>query len=374
MIEIREVKTKKDLKTFAKFPLKLYKDCPYYVPSLYSDELNTFNSKKNFNLKNNVVKGFLCYKDGVVVGRIAGLINNAYNQKTGKNYIRFSRFEAIDDLDVFKALLSAVSDFGKEYGMRIMHGPWGFNDTDREGMLTYGFDKRSTYSTNYYFPYFSENMKKLGFEDESKWLEKEFVIPNTPHDRIINICEKLKEKLKVKELADDLSVGKILKNYGSAFFDTLNLAYGHLDGYVPIEGKAQDNVLKQFATIVNKRYISMLADDDGRIAAFGIVLPSIADALIKNKGRLLPFGFIDVLKSMKKPKELEMALIAVHPKYKNTGINSIVIARILKNIVADKISHLESNPMLETNYNIQAQWKFAEAEVIKRRQTYIKEI
>ena len=374
MLEIREVKTKKDLKTFAKFPTKLYKDCPYYVPSLYSDELATFNPRKNFSLKGNKIKGFLCYKDGKVVGRIAGLINNAYNEKTGKKYIRFSRFEAVDDKEVFNALISAVNDFGKENGMEIMHGPWGFNDTDREGMLTFGFDKRSTYSTNYYYPYFCEHMKEMGFKDESKWIEREFVIPDEPYERIVSISEKLKKKLDVTELADIMSVKEILKNYGSAFFDTLNLAYGNLDGYVPIVGKAQDNVLKQFATIVNLKYISILADKDGKVAAFGIVLPSIADALIKHRGRLLPFGFIDVLKSMKKPKELEMALIAVHPDYKNTGINSIVITRIMNNVVKDRISRIESNPMLETNYNIQMQWKFAANDIIKKRQTYQKEI
>ena len=374
MLEIREVETKKDLKTFAKFPTKLYKDCPYYVPSLYSDELATFNPRKNFSLKGNKIKGFLCYKDGKVVGRIAGLINNAYNEKTGKKYIRFSRFEAVDDTEVFNALLSAVNNFGKENGMEIMHGPWGFNDTDREGMLTFGFDKRSTYSTNYYYPYFCRHMKEMGFNDESKWIEREFVIPDEPYERVVSISEKLKKKLNVTELADIMSVKEILKNYGSAFFDTLNLAYGNLDGYVPIVGKAQDNVLKQFATIVNLKYISILADKEGRVAAFGIVLPSIADALIKHRGRLLPFGFIDVLKSMKKPKELEMALIAVHPDYKNTGINSIVITRIMNNVVNDRISRIESNPMLETNYNIQMQWKFAANDIIKKRQTYQREI
>lgn len=374
MLEIKEVESKKDLKTFAKFPTKLYKDCPYYVPSLYSDELATFNPRKNFSLKGNKIKGFLCYKDGKVVGRIAGLINNAYNEKTGKKYIRFSRFEAVDDKEVFNALISAVNDFGKENGMEIMHGPWGFNDTDREGMLTFGFDKRSTYSTNYYYPYFCEHMKEMGFNDESKWIEREFVIPDEPYERVVSISEKLKKKLDVTELADIMSVKEILKNYGSAFFDTLNLAYGNLDGYVPIVGKAQDNVLKQFATIVNLKYISILADKDGKVAAFGIVLPSIADALIKHRGRLLPFGFIDVLKSMKKPKELEMALIAVHPDYKNTGINSIVITRIMNNVVHDRISRIESNPMLETNYNIQMQWKFAANDIIKKRQTYQREI
>lgn len=374
MIEIKEVKTKCDLKKFAKYPVELYKDCPYYVPSLYGDELATFNPKKNFNLRGNECKGFLCYKDGKLVGRIAGLINRKDNELTGKKYIRFSRLDCIDDKEVFDALITAVEKFGKDFGMELIHGPWGFNDTDREGMLTYGFDKRSTYGTNYYYPYFCERMREMGFNDESKWVEKCFAVPDEPYERIISICEKLKKRLNVFEAFDKYSVKQVVKKYGDEFFKTMNDAYGHLDGYVPIEGGAQKNVLKQFATIINPRYSSILIDSEGKVAAFGIVLPSIADALVKSRGRLFPTGFIGVLKSIKHPKELEMALIGVKSEYKNTGINSILIARIMNNIIDDKIERVESNVMLENNYNIQNQWKFAEGEIIKRRQTYVKEI
>lgn len=374
MVEIKEVKSMRDLKKFAKYPVKLYKDCPYYVPSLYGDELATFNPKKNFNLKGNECKGFLCYKDGKLVGRIAGLINRKDNELTGKKYIRFSRIDCIDDKEVFNALINAVEEFGKAYGMDTIHGPWGFNDTDREGMLTEGFDKRSTYATNYYYPYFADRMREMGFNDESKWVEKSFTVPDEPYERIISICEKLKKRLNVFEAFDKYSVKKVVKLYGKEFFETMNDAYGHLDGYVPIEGGAQKNVLKQFATIINPRYSSILIDKNGKVVAFGIVLPSIADALIKNRGRLFPTGFIGVLKSIKHPKELEMALIGVKSEYKNTGINSILISRIMKNIIDDKIERVESNVMLETNYNIQNQWKFAEGEIIKRRQTFVKKI
>ena len=108
MIEIREVRTKKDLKLFAKYPLRLYKGCPYYVPSLRGDEMSTFNPKKNFSLMECEAKGFLCYKDGELAGRIAGIIHKTDNELTGKKYIRFSRFECIDDIEVFRALLGAV--------------------------------------------------------------------------------------------------------------------------------------------------------------------------------------------------------------------------------------------------------------------------
>ncbi len=374
MIEIKEVKTKRDLRLFASYPIKLYKDCPYYVPSIRSDEINTFNPKKSFSLKENECKVFLCYKDGKLVGRIAGLINNTYNKITGKKLIRFSRFECIDDIEVFKALLGAVEKFGSSRGMDTIHGPWGFNDTDREGMLTYGSDKVSTYAANYYYPYFYQRMIELGFLDESKWLEKKFVVPEKHDERMDRIAKRIKDKFGLVDVAETMSVRKILKKYGDEFFETLTDAYGHLDGYVPIVGEARKNVLDQFATIINRRYISIIVDKKGHIAALGVCLPSIVKPLIKHRGRLFPFGFIGVLRAIHKPDALEMALIAVKSEYKNTGVNALVISRILNNIIDDGIVDIESNLMLENNFSIQQQWKFVDSEVLKRRQTYIKPI
>lgn len=368
MVEIKEVLTKKDVAKWAKYPLELYKDCPYYVPNFRSDEKETFDPKKNLDLKNCDIKGYLAYKDGKLVGRVLAILNHKYNQLNNAKTIRFSRFECINDLEVFNGLLTAVAKYGKENGMEIMHGPWGFNDTDREGMLTFGFDERSTYATNYYYPYFAENMVKLGFEDESKWVERRFSIK--PYERIYNVAEKLKKRQNLVDVAETMSVKKIIKQYGKKLFETINDAYGHLDGYVPYDDDMRDKILSQFATIINKRYLSVLVNEKDEVAAFGVVLPSICNALIKGRGRLFPFAFINVLRSIKNPTELEMALIGVKKEYKNSGINSIVIARIMKNVVEDGITNIESNPMLETNFNIQQQWKFTENKIVKKRQTY----
>ena len=255
-----------------------------------------------------------------------------------------------------------------------MHGPWGFNDTDREGMLTYGFEERSTYATNYYYPYFYKHMEELGFEEESKWLERRFLIPDKPYDRIVALGEKMKEKLGIRDVVETMSIKQIIKEYGAKWFETFNQAYGDLDGFVPVVGKAHKNVLKQFATIINPRYVSILVDNNDNVAGFGIVLPSICEPLIKHRGKLFPFGFIGVLKCIRKPKELEMALVGIRDEYKNTGLNSILMTRIMKNIIDDGIENIESNPMLIHNYDIQHQWKFSENEVVKKRQTYKKKI
>ena len=114
MIEIKQVSSKKQLKAFARFAVDvLYRDCKLYVPSLYADELSVLNPKKNFSLEHCEVRCFLAYKDGKIAGRIAGIVQNKYNEISRRKCIRFSRFDCIDDAEVAKALLAAVEAFGK---------------------------------------------------------------------------------------------------------------------------------------------------------------------------------------------------------------------------------------------------------------------
>ncbi|MBR2614152.1 MAG: N-acetyltransferase [Clostridia bacterium] len=374
MIIVKEVATKRDMKKFVSFPVEMYKDCPYYVPAMYGDEITILDEKKNYNLKDAVCKCFLAYKDGKLAGRIAGIYSEVENKTAEKKLVRFSRIDAIDDFEVFKALIEAVEEFGREKGAELIHGPWGFNDTDREGMLTFGFEEMATYATNYSYPYYVEHMEKLGFLAESKWVEKKFGIPTEVDERIRNLAPRIEKRLKVVDLARTMKVGAILDKYADEFFETYNESYGVLDGFVKFEGKAKDQLLDSIKMAINERYLSFLVDEEGKVAAFGVMLPSMAKALKKTDGKLFPFGFITLLKAINKPKELEMALIGVKEKYKNSGITSIIITNIISNIIEDKIERVESNPMLETNYLIQQQWKFLDAEIIKKRQTYIKEI
>jgi len=166
MIEIKEVLTYKQKKAFVDFPIKLYKNNPYFVPCLRVDEMNLFNPKKNVSYEDSEAKYFLAYKDKKVVGRIAGIVQHLFNDKTGEKRLRFSRFDSINDQEVANALFAAVENYAKEVGMEIIHGPLGFNDLEREGLLVEGFDELSTFEADYSFPYYAEFLEKLGYAPE----------------------------------------------------------------------------------------------------------------------------------------------------------------------------------------------------------------
>lgn len=373
MVKIIEATTRKQMKQFAKFPVKLYKNCDYYVPCFVSDEKNIKNPEKNYAAEGCEVKCFLALKNGKIVGRVAGIIVEESNRKYNEKKIRFSRFDFIDDEEVCSALLNAVENFGRERGMEFLHGPWGFNDTDREGMLTYGFDSRATFATNYNYDYYPEFMNNLGYEKESEWVEYRFD-PSTLDPKVYKAAEFIKKKYGFIELSEKMSLKKLIRDYGDKFFDCYNEAYKELDCYVELKGDVKKNVIKQFASVINPDYFSCLLDPKtDKVAAFGVAIPAIGKAITKHRGSFLRSLF-QVVREIAKPTGLELTLIGVAPEYRSTGINSMIITKIHKNIMKNHISDVVCNPMLVDNAGILAQWKWVSHEEIKRRQTYIKPI
>jgi len=377
MIEIKEVVSKSDWKKFAAFPVKLYKENPHYVPSFLADDENMANPKKNFAAQNCKVKAFLAYEGKTVVGRIAAIIVEESNRKFGEKAVRFSRFDFIEDIEVAKALLNAAIEFGKSQGMTRIHGPWGFNDTDREGMLTYGFDKAGSYATNYNYAYYPEFMRELGYADESVWIEEkvDFPKPGTPqYDKYIRLGEFVKKKYRLRELTETMSVRKIVSQYGDKFFDCYNAAYSVLDMYVDITGEAKKAVLKQFASIVSRKFLSVLVDEKDDVVAFCVMLSAIGPALKKHGGKGNIFALLDILKLINHPKTLELTLIAVRPDFAKRGYTAACISKLIREIDKADQPEIVSDPTLESNTAVRAQWAMADSEVIKRRQTYTKDI
>ncbi len=197
-ITIKKVSTQKELKTFIRFNYELYKDNPYSVPDLYDDMLNTFSPKKNAAFEFCEAVYFLAYKDDKVVGRIAGIINHRANETWQKKEVRFGWIDFLDDIEISRALLDAVSEWGKSKGMDTIQGPLGFTDFDAEGMLIEGFDQLSTMATIYNYPYYPQHMEKLGFEKDADWVEYKIYVPDAIPDKHKRISDLIQRKFNLK--------------------------------------------------------------------------------------------------------------------------------------------------------------------------------
>lgn len=376
-ITIREVETKKELKKFIRFNYELYKDNPYSVPDLYEDMLNTF-SDKNAAMEFCKAKYFLAYNEkGEIVGRVAGIINEKANKKWDRKTVRFGWIDFIDDIEVSKALLYKVEQWGRENGMTEMQGPLGFTDMDAEGMLIEGFEELSTMATIYNYPYYPVHMEKLGFEKDADWIEMRLTVPRETGlpERLKRIAEIVMEKynLSIKKYT---SSKKIAKDYGQDIFKLINEAFSPLFGYSELSQKQIDQYIKMFLPFLDLKLISLITEADGKLIGVGISMPSLSRALQKAKGKLFPFGWFHLLKALKweKPKDLDLMLVAIKPEYQNKGVNSILFYDLLPIYIEEGYEYVETNVELETNTKVQSQWIYFERRQHKRRRCFKKEL
>lgn len=372
MITVKQVTTAKDRKKFLDFPNELYKGNPCYVPPLYGDEKKIF-SKKNVYYDTCESVYFLALDGEKTVGRISGTIQHASNKKTGELRVRFNKFDAINDLEVARALFDAVENWALSRGYDTVCGPLGFSDLEREGLLIEGFDQTNTFEEQYNYPYYAELIEACGYEKDVDWLEYRLFKPKAVNERIERISKKVLEKYGLR-MAESKSARDFLNKYKDQMVYVLDEGYKELYGTVPFTDRMKEQIVNQFDLIIKKDYIGAILDKNDRVVGFGLCFPSIGDALAGGNGKLYPKTIYKLLKILKKPKRLDLALIAVLPEYRNLGVNSIVLDGLIKLMLEKDIEYCETNLCLEYNYSIQAQWKFFDHVQHKRRRSYVKKL
>ena len=375
-VTIKKVSTKRELKRFIRFNYELYKGNAYSVPDLYDDMLNTFNKKKNAAFEFCEADYFLAYKDGKTVGRVAAIINHKANQAWGKKDVRFGWIDFTDDAEVSDALIRTVEQWGKERGMTDIVGPLGFTDMDAEGMLIEGYDQLSTMATTYNYPYYPQHMERMGFVKDSDWVEFKIYIPDGIPDKNKRIADIIQRKynLQIKKYT---SAKKIAAEYGQAIFKLINEAYSQLYGYSSLSQRQIDQYVKMYLPILDLRMVTLITDQSGELIAVGISMPSLSEALQKAHGRLLPFGWYYLLKALffkRRAKMLDLLLVAVKPEYQNKGVNALLFTDLIPVYQQLGFEYAESNPEMELNGKVQAQWEYFKTEQHKRRRAFRKVI
>lgn len=375
-ITIQQVSSKKELKTFIRFNYELYKDNPYSVPDLYDDMLHTFNPKKNAAFEFCEAAYFLAYKDRKVVGRVAAIINHRANDTWKAKEVRFGWIDFIDDDEVSAALLQTVEKWGKARGMDTIVGPLGFTDMDAEGMLIEGFDQLSTMATIYNYPYYPQHMERLGYEKATDWVEFKLKVPEQQlPERFKRVAEIILQKYKLKIVKLTRKVIEE-KNYGQRMFDLINEAYAPLYGFSKMTQGQISQYVKTYLPLLDLRMVTVVEDEAGELVAVGISMASLSEALQKAKGRILPFGWFYLLKSLywKRSKTLDLLLVAVKPEYQSKGVNALLFYDLVPVYMQMGFEFGESNPELEDNKKVQSQWSAFDPVLHKRRRAFRKHI
>lgn len=371
-VEIKKVTTKSELKRFIRFNYEFYKDNPYSVPDLYDDMLNTFSPKKNAAFEFCEADYFLALRDGKIVGRVAAIINRRANETWNRKTVRFGWIDFIDDMEVSTALIDTVKQWGKERGMTEIEGPLGFTDMDAEGMLVEGFDQLSTMATIYNYPYYPQHMERLGLSKNADWVEMKIYVPDAipeKHRRISEIIAR-RYNLHIRKLKSKKEVRQ--SGVAHDIFRLINDAYTPLFGYSRMTERQIDQYVKMYVPVLDLRMVSIVENEQNEIVAVGISMASLSRALQKAKGRLLPFGWYHLLKALmwKRPKVLDLLLVAVRPDYQGKGVNALLFTDLIPVYKELGFEYAESNPELEMNEKVQNQWQYFKTEQHKRRRCF----
>lgn len=372
MITIVEANSKKLLKEFVKFPFTLYKNHPYWVPPLISDELETFDKTKNPVFTSAEANFYLAYRNHKVVGRIAAIINWDEVNEQQKRKVRFGWWDVIDDVEVTKVLLEKVYELGRKNNLEYVEGPMGFSNLDKVGVLTEGFEEIGSMITWYNFPYYATHLEQLGYVKEKEYLENKFGFPAIKPEFFEKPNELIKRRYQLTPL--NFAKTKDILIYVDKMFDLFNASYASLSSFVAITNVQKEYFKKKYIGFINPEYIKFIMDKDDRMIAFSIVMPSFSEALQKANGKLFPFGFYHLLKAKNESKDVLFYLIGIDPEYQNKGVTAIIFNEYYKVFNKKGIQNCIRTPELEDNHAIHNMWKHFNPVTFRRRRTYRKEL
>ena len=377
-ITIKRVESKRDLKRFIELHYDLYAGNPYDVPNLFSDEMKTLSKDKNAAFEFCEAEYFLAYNaEHQLVGRVAAIINHRANKRWGRLCVRFGWIDFIDDINVSRALLQAVEDYGRSKGMNEMIGPLGFTDLDPEGMLTWGFDQLGTMPTIYNYSYYPEHMEQLGdFEKDNDYVEFKLMVPDTVPEKYTKISRMIETRY-------NLHVRKFTKKdifeggYGRKIFELINTCFKDLYGYSELSDRQISQYIDMYLPMADLSLITGVEDwnAEKKLVAGGISIPSLSVALQKcRRGRLFPMGWWHILRALKqhKTKGVDLLLLGVLPEYRMKGANALMSSDLSPRYQAYGFEWGESQVEMETNENVQSQWQYLETILHKRRRCYKK--
>ena len=377
-IEIKRVETNRDLRRFIDFHYDLYQGCPYDVPALFLDEMNTLRSDRNVAFDFCEAAYFMACRDGRMVGRIAGIVNHRANERWEKKDVRFGWIDFIDDLEVSRALFKAVEDWGRSKGMTAIVGPLGFTDLDPEGMLTMGFDRLGTMETIYNYEYYPRHMgQQDGWKKDNDYVEYYLPMPDKTPEKFAKLAEMIEKRynLHVKKVTRK----DIRNGYARELFKIINETYKDIYGFVSLTERQIDQYVKLYLPALDLNLVTVIVDGnkDNAIAGVGITMPSLAHAVQKcRRGRLFPLGWWHLLRAVKyhKTDGVDLLLIGFLPEYRTKGANALLFADLIPRYIEYGFKWGETNIEMEDNNGVQGQWDALEHINHKRRRCYRKEL
>ncbi|MCK5134659.1 MAG: hypothetical protein KAR19_02635 [Bacteroidales bacterium] len=372
-VTVKPVCTKQDMRKFIHLPAKIHRGHSNWIPPLYSDEWEYFDSDKNKAFEYCDVIMLLAYRGRDLVGRIMGIINYKYNEIHRENYARFNYLESWDDREVIQVLLQHVEDWARIKGMDKLVGPLAFSDKDPQGYLIDGFHQPVVIASHCNFEYVIGHLKALGFTKEIDLVVYKIQIPDKTPELYHKIAERAKSNNpKIRLL--EFTRRKDLKPLIRPIFTLINDTFTDVYGFIPFTLEEMDDFANRYLLIMDPQYIKVLVNERHEPVAFVIGMPDISKGIKKSRGYLLPFGILQILIAGRRSKQLNLLLGAIHPEFQNRGLDTIMGSAMLESARIGKLEYIDSHLEMETNNKVRAEMEYMGGEVYKTYRVFGKSL
>ncbi len=376
MLTIEKVDTenKPQVKRFVEFQYQLYRDCPQWVPPLFVDAYLPLNRKKHPFFEHSEADFFLAVRDGKVAGRICAANNKPFNDYHKTRKAHFHAFDAVNDLEVARALFDAVIGWAKERGLDTLIGPKGLSPFDGYGIQIEGFEHRQMMTMmNYNYDYYPKLMEALGFDKEVDFVScylpaDAFKIP----ERVEQIAKRVIErgKLKVKQFKSKRELIQWAPRIGEAY----NKAFIHNWEYYPFSAGDIKYAVDNIFLVADPRLIKIILYGE-EIVGFLFAFPDVSAALQRAKGRLFPFGLVDILLEMKRTRTISGNGMGILPEHQGKGGNALLYYEMAKTVLGfNQFEHIEMTQVAETTQQMRADLRNLNGVEYKNHRVYRKSI
>lgn len=368
-IVVKPVCSKSELRKFIHLPKRIHRDHPNWIPPLYSDEWEFFNSSKNKAYEYSDVILLLAYKDEKVVGRVMGIINHKYNELHKEKYARFNYLETWDDREVSAVLIQHMEDWARIKGMEKLVGPLAFSDKDPQGYLVEGFNEPISIATHCNFSYVIDHLEALGFKKDIDLVVYKIKIPEKTPDLYARVAERALRNNPGIELLE-FTRRKDLKPWIRPIFTLINETFIEIYGFMPFTLEEMDDFANRYLLIMDPRLIKVVLNEKREPVSFVIGMPDISKGIKKSRGYLLPIGILHILVAGRRTRQLNLLLGAIHPEYQNRGLDTIMGSAMLESARKQKMEYIDSHLEMESNVKVRAEMEYMGGEVYKRYRVF----
>lgn len=371
-LSVRNIQSRADMRRFILLPREIHANHAGWVPPIYSDDRDTFSPRKNPAHAYCSSLYALAYDDRKIVGRIAGIINHRYNRFRNFKHARFGYLESPEREDVTGRLLQHVEEWARAQGMDKIVGPMGFTEEDPEGFRVEGFEFPPNLATYDNFPSIPESLGKFGYTKEMDYVVYRVPLATAITDTYRRLYERVRSRTDF--VLVEFRRRKEIAPYIRRIFQLMNECFVQLYGYSPLDEAEMDRMGRRYLPVVDPRFIKVVTNAQKELIGFIIGIPGIADGLRNARGKLLPFGFLKILKAMRRSKKLDVYLGGIKEAYRGRGVDILIGYSMLNSALGAGFETMDSHHEMETNLKMRAEMERAGGQIYKRYRIFQKSL